>query len=261
MSVSNLSMASIRPPRSPKASERVARALVNHIVDNDLREGTRLPNEKNLVEVFGVGRTTLREALRLLETRGVITIRPGPGGGPVVRGPRANDLAESLTLILQFSGASLTDVLEARTALEPMMAGLAAERLTDVQLNELSSSVTRMRDQSGDHEVFLAENRFFHAKIAEGTGSRVLVVFADTLKSIADGSVLGVEYTNNRRLAVATAHEHVVEALRSRDREAAQAAMLSHVGEAGGYWRRKYPDLVFRPVRWVGSGSDPGGLG
>ncbi|WP_214109374.1 FadR/GntR family transcriptional regulator [Acrocarpospora catenulata] len=54
----------------------MARELVNHIVENDLVEGTKLPNEKQLVEVFEVGRTTLREALRLLETRGVISIRP-----------------------------------------------------------------------------------------------------------------------------------------------------------------------------------------
>src|SRR4051794_35691803 len=92
-----LTAASVRRPRSPKTSERVARELVDHIVDNDLQEGTMLPNEKQLVEIFEVGRTTVREALRLLETRGAITIRPGPRGGPVVRRPRPDDLREGLS--------------------------------------------------------------------------------------------------------------------------------------------------------------------
>ncbi len=63
---SGLTPGSMRTTRAPKTSERVARELVNHIVENDLAEGTKLPNEKQLVEVFDVGRTTLREALRLL---------------------------------------------------------------------------------------------------------------------------------------------------------------------------------------------------
>jgi len=66
---SGLTPGSMRTTRTPKTSERVARELVNHIVENKLVEGTKLPNEKQLVDVFDVGRTTLREALRLLETR------------------------------------------------------------------------------------------------------------------------------------------------------------------------------------------------
>ncbi|MEO7627512.1 MAG: FadR/GntR family transcriptional regulator [Nocardioides sp.] len=251
MTGSTLSAGSMKSSRSIKTSERVARELVNHIVDNDLAEGAKLPNEKQLVEAFEVGRTTLREALRLLETRGVITVRPGPGGGPIVRRPRGDDLREGLTLILQFSGGSLKDVLEARTALEPTMARLAAGRITDEQVDELSASVERMRDGAGDHDIFLSENQFFHAKIADLTGSGVLRAFNDTLKSIADGAVVGVEYTARRRLAVAAAHEKVVDALRTRDPDAAAEAMRAHVGEAGEFWKRKYPELISRPVRWV----------
>src|ERR1700728_4543760 len=88
--------------RSLKASELIARDLASYIVDQDLPEGTALPPEREMVASFGVGRNTLREALRILETRGVITIRSGPGGGPVVRRPRPSDLGEAMTLILQF---------------------------------------------------------------------------------------------------------------------------------------------------------------
>lgn len=237
--------------RPEKIAERIARQIVNHIVDNDLAEGTVLPTERQLVETFGVGRTTLREALRLLESRSVLTIKPGPHGGPVVRMPRADDLREALTLMLQFSSSSLMEVLEARTALEPVMARLAAERISKEALTELSDSVERMRLAKGDQSAFLAENRRFHSIIAEATGNRILQVFNDTLKTIADGATLGVVYTPARRQSVAKAHERIVSALRERDGLAAEQAMRDHVAEAGNFWRRKYPDLVSQPVRWV----------
>ncbi len=237
--------------RNLKASERIARELASRIVENDYEPGTKLPTEKDMVEAFGVGRTTLREALRLLETRGVITIRSGPGGGPVVRRPRASDLADALTLILQFEAASLKDVIEARQALEPMVARLAAERITDEQLKLLRSSVEVMLDNLDDHEVFLEENERFHSTIAEATGNVVLHVFQETVKSVADGAIVGVEYTPHRRKAVAEAHQRIVEALEARDPVASEKAMQEHIGEAGRYWNRKYAALVARPVRWV----------
>lgn len=237
--------------RNPKASERIARDLASQIVDANLPPGTMLPTEKDMVEALGVGRTTLREALRLLETRGVITIRSGPRGGPVVRRPRPGDLGEALTLILQFEGASLSDVLEAREALEPMVARLAAERITDAQLTVLDSTVTAMLDDLGDHDLFLRENARFHSTVAEATGNVVLRVFQETLKSIADGAILGVEYTRNRRKAVAEAHVRIIDALRAHDPAAAEKAMHVHLDEAGRYWHRKYGSLVSRPVHWV----------
>lgn len=233
-----------------KTSERVARQLAAYIVDNDLPEGTKLPNERQLVDTLGIGRTTLREALRLLESRGVLTIRSGPGGGPVVRRPRPDDLSESLTLLLQFGGCSLADVFHAREALDPMMARFAAENLTEEQLDELAGTIQRMRDNVDDHDVFLTENRSFHSIIAMAAGS-VLHVFNETVKSIADGAFAGVHYTARRRLATAAAHERVLDALRSRDADAAEAAMREHVGEAGEYWTRQYPRLVSQPVRWL----------
>ncbi len=238
------------PRRNLKTSERIARDLVNYIIDHGLVEGTMLPIERDLVAQFGVGRTTLREALRLLETGGVITIRPGPHGGPVVRRPRPEDLREGLTMMLRFEGASLTDVLEAREAIEPNVARLAASRIGDDGFAALEETVQRMLDHLGDHDVFLSENARFHGLIAEFSGSAVLRVFVATLKSIADGHVVGVEYTEQRRKAVARAHARIIEGLRAGP-DQADAAMREHLDEAGAFWRRRYSQQVSQPLRWV----------
>lgn len=236
--------------RSPKTSELIARDLVNRIMKEDLLVGTMLPTEKVMAESYKVGRTTMRESLRLLETRGVIIIRSGPHGGPVVRRPNAADLGEALSLLLQFSDASLSDVMEARQAIEPIMTRLAAKQITDEQLDALQVSVDSILANLHDHEVFQIENQRFHDVIAEASKSKVLGVFAASLKTIADGIMVGVEYTSNRRNAVALAHQRIIDALRKHDAAEAENMMVVHLGEAAGYWSRKYTELNSKPMRW-----------
>jgi DNA-binding FadR family transcriptional regulator len=205
-----------------------------------------------MLDEFGVGRTTLREALRLLETRGVLTIRAGPRGGPVVRRPAASDLGGALTLILGFEQARLADVYEARNALEPMLAELAAPRITAADLSELEGSIARMVENLDNHGVFVSENRRFHSVIAGAAGSAVLHVFIETLQSVADGTIVGVEYGRRRREAVADAHRKILECLAAADAQGAGEAMRRHIGEAARYWQAKYPQIYARPVRWLG---------
>ncbi len=237
--------------RNQKTSERIARSIANYIVDADLPEGATLPREKDMLEMLGVGRMTLREGLRLLETQGIIDIRSGPKGGPVVRRPRPDDLVGALTLLLQFHRASLADVMLARQALEPTVAGMAAEHITDEQLDALTDTVAQMRNHPDSHDVFLRQNERFHSIVAEASGSVILRVFNDTLKWIASGDQHGIEYRSDHRLAVAKAHEKIVAALRRRKPREAEKAMREHLEEAAGYWKRRYPELVARPVRWV----------
>jgi len=234
-----------------KASELVAEDIANHIIAEDIPEGTVLTSEKDMIESYGVGRNTVREALRLLEARGVITIKTGPGGGPVVRRPRNDDLSESLTLILQFANASLADVLKAREALEPVLAQLAAKDINNEQLDELEQTIHAMRNNIDDHNIFLKQNRIFHNLIAHASGTIVLRVFVDTLVSLAGGGAVNIRHSERRRHAVIAAHQQIIDALRKHDGEAAAASMRDHLSEAGAFWRKKYNDVFFQPVKWL----------
>jgi GntR family transcriptional regulator, transcriptional repressor for pyruvate dehydrogenase complex len=237
--------------RSPKISELVARELAKRIIDGHLVEGTQLPNERELIEIFGVGRTTLREALRLLETRGVITIRTGPRGGPIVRRPRAQDLSDALTLILQFEGAALSDVLEARAATEPAIARLAAQQITDSQLEELEASIERMAASTEQMDAFLAENAHFHGLIGEAAGSVALRVFLRSLESIVRTMLVNVDYATRQRKIFVAGHRGIVDALRARDPVAAERAMREHLTESGRFWTRNYSHLTDVSVHWA----------
>ena len=166
------------PARSPrragmhkpkKTAMLLAQRIVGEIVDRGLEPGASLLSEREMLEEYEVARGTHREALRFLEIQGVITIRTGPGGGPVVNAPASRHLASIIAMMLQLDAAPFRAVLEARATLEPWMARRAAERRSDEQLESLHESVRRIEAHTGDDDGFLDENAVFHAEIGRAS--------------------------------------------------------------------------------------------
>jgi DNA-binding FadR family transcriptional regulator len=235
-----------------KQSVVVAREIVNYISDENLLPGQRLPTEQEMVEQFGLGRNTIREALRLLETRGVITIRSGRGGGPVVRLPRSSDLGDALMLLLQFQRSTLNDVIEARLLIEPMAASASAQGITPSKLEELQHTVDTMLKDIGDEATFIHENNQFHSLIGRSLNLPVIEIFMDSLKSVHDGVAQGVRYTPERIKAIARAHQRIIKEIAARDSVAAAESMTEHLKEAQRYWAVKFPHISNEPLRWLG---------
>ncbi|GAA0438877.1 hypothetical protein Acor_68390 [Acrocarpospora corrugata] len=242
-----MAQVSLRPQ---KTAMLVAQRIVADINRRGNRAGDRLPPEKAMLDTYEVGRGTLRESLRFLELQGVLSLKPGPGGGPVVQRPDATSLATALTLLLQFENAPFRTVAEARAGLEPMMARLAAQRMSDEQLAELKSSVDRMRENLDDQGVFLTENRRFHDLVARGSGNAMFGYLVDALLRVLDSSAIGVDYPEARRGAVHKAHLRVYQALAERSPEASETAMAGHLDEYLRYAERKFPEALAAPVVW-----------
>jgi DNA-binding FadR family transcriptional regulator len=205
-----------------------------------------------MIDQLGVGRTTLREALRILETRGVLTIRSGPGGGPVVRHPEPSDLTEALTLILQFERATLEEVMTARSWLEPTAARMAAGHITKIEIKRLHDINAEMRAAiDNDEESVKGANERFHRVIAGATGNLVVQVFTETLLTVADAGTGDLSHSREfKRLAV-RGHENVIGALEARDPDAAEKAMRDHVEDGRRRRARENPEMTSRPLRWV----------
>lgn len=238
------------PMRPQKTAMLLAQRIVGDINRRGNTVGDRLPPERLMLEAYEVGRGTLRESLRFLELQGVISLKPGPGGGPVVQQPDASSLATSLTLLLQFANAPFRTIAEARGGLEPMMAQLAAERMTDQQLSDLKASVDNMQEHLGDQSVFLEENKRFHDVIAHGSGNAMFGYLVDALLGILDGSAIGIDYPEVRRAAVHKAHLSIYEALAARDPSGSAAAMADHVHQYLKYAEKKFPDVLAAPIVW-----------
>jgi GntR family transcriptional regulator, transcriptional repressor for pyruvate dehydrogenase complex len=237
--------------RPQKTAVLVAQRIVADIQRRGNKVGDHLPPERVMLEDYGIGRGTLRESLRFLELQGIIVLKPGPGGGPIVQQPDGSGLATALTLLLQFENAPFRTITEARTALEPMMARLAAERIDDDQLAELKHSVDQMGDHLDDEAIFLEMNQRFHDIIAHNSGNALFGHLIDTLLGMLDGTSIGVDYPEHRRKHVLEAHAAIYAALAARDPNEAGRTMHEHISEYAHYVERKFPAALDTPISWT----------
>jgi GntR family transcriptional regulator, transcriptional repressor for pyruvate dehydrogenase complex len=251
MTVADLSLSGpANGQRPPKAAMLLAQRIMRDVVRGGLKPGDLLMPERTMLEQYRVGRATLREALRLLEFQGVIALKPGPRGGPVLQDPDASHLASMLVLLLQLKQAPFRSIAEVRAALEPMTSRLAAERMSDEALAELGETIDTMRDHLDSQEVFLNANKRFHDIIAWSSGNALFGYITDSLLDIMDGTVIGIDYPGPRRAAVVKAHEEIFHALSARDPALSEQRMREHIDAYERYARRKFPEVLDQVIRW-----------
>lgn len=170
--------------RSPKTAELVAGTLRRMVVDGTLTDGDFLPNEAELMAHFGVSRPTLREAVRVLESERLVEVRRGSRTGARVRVPGAEIVARPAGLLLELSGATIADLLTAKSGIEPMAARLLAESGSAEAFDELEQMLAddvASAWQSGD----LAEaTGAFHLCVVQLSGNVTLSIVAGMLHEI-----------------------------------------------------------------------------
>ena len=227
-------------------AEHVAQQLLERILEGKLEPGSTFATEAELIGQFNVSRPTLRESLKLLESQGVIELRPGPGGGIIVREPSTDLLAHGLSVFLRLNKVPFVTVIKAREVIEPALAYEAAVNGSERDFAELEASIARMKalDAQLNQEAFLEENRVFHGIIARASGNKVLEVFWDTISILAHGEHHGIVYSVGNQAHVVKAHQRILDACRKRDGNAAAAAMESHVSSLENLVRERYQHLL-----------------
>lgn len=236
--------------RPKKTAVLVAQRLVDEITDRGFEPGTALFSEKEMLERFEVSRGTLREALRILETYGLITIKTGPGGGAMVADAGSRPLASAIALALQMNRTSFRSIVDARLLLEPLLAHEAALRRDEEDLAALRGSIEDMRADVDDVSAFLAENYVFHSAVAAAARNTVLFNMVASLNWIQDGTAVGIDYGPANREAILTAHRRIYLAIEAADAEMAEAAMRVHIGEFASFAEHHSGDVLDAPLRW-----------
>ncbi|MGV9865517.1 FadR/GntR family transcriptional regulator [Rhodococcus koreensis] len=161
----------------PKMAEIVADHLRRQIIAGELGEGDPLPPEDQLMEHAGVARTTVREALRILESEGLLVVRRGAGGGARIRTPQVANVARYIGLVLQAQGATLEDVHSARVMLEAPAAGMLAQAPDrDEIVARLQEALAAEERALGDPVEMSRTHGRFHQLIVELSGSQTFEV-------------------------------------------------------------------------------------
>ena len=169
--------ASFDKVRRVRTFDDVLDQLREAILSGRIRPGERLPGERQLCEEFGVGRPTLREALRSLEAVGMIEVRPGKGGGSYAVTPSESTLGDALASLVSLRGASLEDLAEFRVDFEGENAAWAARRADASDIATLQRIVVEAREASGVEVLASADVRW-HEALARATKNRLRIGIA-----------------------------------------------------------------------------------
>jgi GntR family transcriptional repressor for pyruvate dehydrogenase complex len=214
--------------RTEKLSEVVAREIVHHM--RGLPPGAKLPPEASMLGLYTVGRASLREALRLLEVQGLIIIRPGPNGGPVVAPVESRYFARMSSLYFHLSGATYQDVAEARLAMEPVMARLAAERLDPADMAKLER-FTVPPPIDVDDAAYFSHSTEFHAVLSGLSGNPVLDLIGRSLKDLYADRVEELIFPLDARQRVQSEHTAIARAIMKGNAIRAEKLMREHMIE------------------------------
>jgi GntR family transcriptional regulator, transcriptional repressor for pyruvate dehydrogenase complex len=222
---------SYEPIERQKVYELIADQLLRRISERRLNPGDPLPTERELTQAFRAGRSSVREALRMLESKGVIENR---GNGTFIVAGYANPLNSSVQLLLSLDQATMLDVYELRRILECEAAGLAAERHTAAHLALMDAAIEEMAaalesDDSNRGSRYIDADLRFHLAIAEATRNGVVLHTMDALRGVIRRALMSIFLVPDSPERSFEQHRTIRSAIATRDATAAREAMRAHL--------------------------------
>ncbi len=218
--------------KQSRVFQDVVEQIQNAIISGQLEPGTKLPAERELKDMFNTSRGTLREALRVLEQKGLIEIKLGVSGGAIVKRIDAGTMVESLALLIRSGGVSLEHLAEFRIKIEGSLIELATARATQKDIEELDSLYSEAKGfyESGNWEEFLKVDEQMHTYFGTMTKNPV---FQFVQKTIHDNIHLYYEeylpMNKERTLENLNDFKKIIAAMRKNDAETASEIIQDHV--------------------------------
>ena len=239
----------MRSRRPSKVSETVARQILDRVLSEGLGPCTRLPPEAVMLEEYGVGRSSLREALRILEVYGLLEIRTGKGGGPVIQHVGPRDFARLMTFYLELKGVTFGELMASSRIIQSAMVARAATFRDAGQIARMRAALQRA--EAADDDVgFGAALYDFHHTTYEVPGGEVLALIRDALHEIVILRIRRhIPYGEVRQNL--TDHYRLVDAIEAGDVAAAQRIAESHAEKTDVLYRRSVRGLFAERVPWV----------
>jgi DNA-binding FadR family transcriptional regulator len=213
----------------PRAAEVLAAHLRQRIIRGEIKEGDRLPKEQDLIEQFGVSRSTFREAFLLLEAEGLISVARGTRNGALVHRPSVEAASRQMNFIMQAHSVTLDDVYRSLALIEPAVIRLLAERATKSDIAALRRHIKDTHEALDDDRRYSQLVAQFHRALAERAGPVSLTLIMELLSSLVGAYVEGTAAVlsplenHNGKLKVLRTQEKLVDLLEQHDADAAEA--------------------------------------
>lgn len=236
----------MRQLRQPRLAEIVAAKLRDDILSGRLTEGDSLPRQEHLFTEYRVSLPAVREAMRILETEGLISVRRGNVGGAVVHLPTPMRIARTLSMVLQTRQTTMSDVSLALLNLEPTCAALCATRAdrAETVVPALRKALKEQQDAFDDPQQFPTLARRFHEALVANCGNETIIVIIGALETIwtahessvwSEATLVDAEADPSSPMARKSLraalrdHEKLVDAIEAGDRERAVRLATAHL--------------------------------
>jgi GntR family transcriptional repressor for pyruvate dehydrogenase complex len=218
---------------NPVTSGRMSEVIVDQIRllirQRQLNPGDRLPAERDLCERFRVSRVTVREALRVLESAGLIEVRVGARGGAFVTTPSSMQVGEGIADMLTLSSLTPAEVTEARLILELGIIPLICERATEGDIKDLREICERAKGAIGNDQYQLSLSAEFHTRVAQAAHNRAIELLVKSLREPLLLSLARAHEDAPIRERGIQEHADFVDAVEARDAAKANAIMTEHL--------------------------------
>lgn len=212
--------------RKNKVYEEVARQIERMILQK-MHPGDKLPPERELAEMFGVSRSSIRDAMRSLELVGLV--EPRQGAGTVVREVSPELLLTPLSNVIVHKRQLVGELLDFRKMLEPPLAARAALRASVEEIIEMEEILRRQSEKVARGELAIEEDSEFHYSIAMGSGNSVVLKVLDVVMDLLRETRSRSLQREGRQEKSLAGHRRILAAIKRRDRAAAETAMRQHL--------------------------------
>lgn len=222
-----VSAKAFRAVRKTRLSEGIIEQVRDLIASGRLKPGDRLPAERELAQTFRVGRSAVREAIRAMESLGLVEVRPGEG--TFLTAPQRGQGRDPLTASLYQAWSTQRKLFEVRRVLEPALAALAARRATAEQIAKLHATLEEQGAEIQKGGTGVKEDTSFHYLLAEASGNEILLRIVDSLMHLVQKTREESLQQGGRPARSLKQHQAILKAIEVRDPAAAERRMRQHI--------------------------------
>lgn len=224
----------IEPVKRSNVTDSIVNQIKELVLQGKLNKGDKLPPERELMNLFEVGRPSLREALKVLEAQGLIEKKQK---GTIITGNHDKFFTDSLMFQLYFSSADWNDIFEARKFFERELAFLAAKKatLTDFEKMEITISDMELAINSNDAEKYVRSNLLFHEKIAKSSKNLVMYHLYQSINNLVEHAQLQAVDVPGIKNDSLQYHKEILNAMKRRKAELASKLMEQHISSVHKY--------------------------
>lgn len=247
----------LEPVVKETVTGKIIKQIRAMIQSGEFQPGKKIPSERELTEALSVSRIAVREAIKSLEAKGLLEVRPGEG--TFVKAPTSHDLIDPLTNFL-ITKHAFKELLEVRRTIEVELAGFAAERSTDEDLEKIKLALDMMEADISRKRSHLKSDFIFHDSIAKSSDNKLLSRMMLTVRDIMRESILLTTKVEGSNYRAVQGHRLIYENIIKRDVQGSKQAMLDHLTQVEEDLFKAQQALLAKPQEeiFIGSQTDEG---